>query len=153
MTSSTDAALDFLPLAIPQIQFLRHWLGGFQIRCQHQLQRFFGGFQPAGGVEARRELKTDFVCAEHGRTLRHFLQRHEAGAPGGAQPFQTGGNKNPVFTGERNQIRNRAQRHQIQQRLQVKFRRAGQIDFATALDQSVGEFEGQAGGAKLGECG
>ena len=67
------------------------------------------------------------------------------------KPFQTGGNQNPVFAGQRHEVGNRAERDQIQQRFQIKFRRAGQTGFASAFDQGVRELERQAGGAKFGE--
>ena len=101
--------------------------------------------------KSRRELKTDFVSADFFRRLRDFFQRENSGALGFVQLPQTGGNQNPIFADERNQIRNRAERDQIQQRFQIKFRRAGQIGFAPAFDERVREFEGESGGTKFAE--
>ena len=75
-----------------------------------------------------------------------FLQSDESGPLRCVQPLQAGGHQNPILTGERNDIGNRAQRHQIEQRPQIEFRGAGQIDFASAFDQRVGQFERQANG-------
>ena len=122
-----------------------------QIAREQQMQRFLGGFQPAGGVQARRELEADFVSAEFGGRLRDLLQRNQSGPLRRVQPFQTGGNQNPVFAGQRHQVGNRAERDQIEQRSQIKFRRAGQAGFASAFDQRMGQFEGEADGAKFGE--
>ena len=115
------------------------------------MQRFFRRFQSPGGVQSRRELEADFVSADFVRCLRGFFQRQNSGALGFVQLPQAGGNQNPVFAGERNQVGDRAERDQIQQRFQIKFRRAGEICFAPAFDQGMRELEGEAGGAKLGE--
>ena len=80
MTSSTMPLFDFLPLAVPRIEVLRQRHGLVQISGQQQAQGFLGGFQPAGGVEARRELKADFVRAEFFRRLRDFFQSDESRA-------------------------------------------------------------------------
>ena len=126
-------------------QRLRH------VARQQQAQRFLRRFQPPGGVQARGELEADFVRAERRRALGDLFQRHQAGPLRVAQPFQSGGNENAVFADERHEVGNRAERDEIEQRAQIEFRRAGQTDFASALDQGVGEFEGEAGGAEFGE--
>ena len=113
------------------------------------MQGVLGGFQPSGGVQSRRELEADFVSAEFLRRLRDFFQCDEPGPLRFVQPLQAGGNQDAVFADERHDVGNRAERDQIQQRAQIKFRRAGQAVFASALDQRVGQFEREAGGAKL----
>ena len=116
------------------------------------MQRFLGGFQTAGGVQARRELESDFVSAELDlRCWATFFNATNSGALRCVQAVQSGGNQNAVFADERNDVRDGAQRDQVEQRAQIEIRRAGQADFAAALDQRVGEFEGEAGGAKFGE--
>ena len=93
---------------------------------------------------------TSWVPSFSGR-LRDFFQRDEAGPLRLVQPFQTGGNQNAVLADERNQIGNRAERDQVQQRAQIKFRRAGQAGFASALHQRVRQLEREAGGAQFRE--
>ena len=44
-------------------------LGGGEVTGEHQVQRFLGGFQAAGGVETRSELKTDLVAAHSAGTI------------------------------------------------------------------------------------
>ena len=88
---------------------------------------------------------------EVARRLRDLFQRDQSGPLRCVQPFQTGGDENAVFAGERHEIGNRAQRDQIQQRPQIEFRRAGQTGFASAFDQRVRQFERQAGGTQFGE--
>ena len=61
-----DAAFDLLALAVARVQVLRERQRFGEVAGQQQAQGFFGGFQPAGGVEARRELEADFVGAEPG---------------------------------------------------------------------------------------
>ncbi len=119
--------------------------------CEQQLQRFFRRLQSAGGVQSRRELEADFVGADLVRRLRGFFQRKNSGALGFVQLPQAGVNQNPVFAGERNQVRNCSERDQVQKRFQIEFRRAGQIGFAPAFDNCVRELERKAGGTKLGE--
>ena len=89
------------------------------------MQGVLGGFQTAGGVQSRRELKADIVRAEFLRRLRDFFQRDESRALGFVQSLQTGGNQDSVFANERHDVGNRAERDQIQQRAQIKFHRAG----------------------------
>ena len=48
--------------------------------------------------------------------------------------------ENAVFTGERNEVSNRAERDEIQKRLQIEFRRAGQTGFASAFDKGMSRF-------------
>ncbi len=81
--------------------------------------------------------------------MRGLFQRDQSGPLRRVQPLQTGGDQNAIFAGERNEVGNRAQRDQIQQRSQIEFRRAGQAGFASAFDQRMGEFEGEAGGAEF----
>ncbi len=83
-----DCPFNFLPLAISQIQVLRERRRLGQIFGEQQVQGFLGGFQPAGGVQARRELKTDFISAQLLRRLRDFFQRDESGPLRQVQSFQ-----------------------------------------------------------------
>ena len=99
------------------------------IAGEQQVQRFLGGFQPAGGVQARRELEADFIRADGLGALGDFFQRHQSGALRGVQSFQAGGNQHPVFAGQRNDVGNRAQRDQIEQRTQIKFGEPGRFRF------------------------
>ena len=114
------------------------------------MQRFFRRFEAAGGIEPGRKLKTDFVNADGVVRLRDFFQRDNPGALGLVQLPQAGGSENAVFACQRNEVGNRSQRDQIQQRLQIKFRHAGQIFFAPAFNDGMREFKGKAGGAKFG---
>ena len=109
-----DAALNFLALTIPGVEILgeRHGLG--QVAGEQQTQGCFGGFQPSGGVETRRELKTDVMGAQHGGRLRGLFQGNESGSLRQVQSLQPGGDQNAVFSNERNQVGNRAQCDQIE---------------------------------------
>ena len=124
-----------------------------EVAGQQQAQGFLGGFQAAGGVEAGRELEADFVGAEQGRGLGDSLQGDQPGPLGGVQALQAGGDQDAVLAGQRDDVGDGAEGDQVEQRAQVEVGRAGQAGLASALDQGVGEFEGEAGGAEFGEGG
>ena len=124
-----------------------------QVAGQEQAQGVFGGFEAAGGIEAGRELEADFVGAERGRGLGDSFQGDQAGPLGGVQAFQAGGDQNAVFAGERDDVGDGAEGDQVEQGAQVEVGCAGQAGFASALEEGVGEFEGEAGGAEFGEGG
>ena len=67
------------------------------------------------------------------------------------EPLQTGGNENAIFAGQWHNVGDGAERDQIEQRPQIKIRRARQTGFASAFDQSMGEFEREADGTKFGK--
>ena len=122
--------------------------------CRHrfrpqQLQRLLRRFQAAGGVQARRQLKAHIVRAQFFRRLGHGFQGDDSRPLRGVQSFQTRRDQNPVFAGKRHQVRNGAERHQIQQRLQIEVQRAGQTRFASAFHKGMRQLERQAGGAQL----
>ena len=148
-----DAALDLLAFAIVGIESSGPCgMASARLARQQQMQRFLGGFQPAGGVEARRRVEsrlrrcrgraavwaTCFSATRPGRCVVFSRSR----------PAETRMRFSPR---QRNEVGDGAERHQVEQRAQIEIRGAGQTGFAPALDQRVGEFEGQAGGAELGE--
>ena len=108
-------------------------------------------FRAAGGIKPRRQLKTYFVSAECWRALRDLLERNQTGPLRRVKALQTGGNENPIFTGQWHQVGNGAERDQIEEWSQIKFRRARQANFASAFDQRMRQFEGESDGAKFGE--
>ena len=146
-----DAAFDLLALAVVGVELLRDGQRFGEVAGQEQAQGFLGGFQAAGGIEAGRELEADFVGAEQGRGLGDSFQGDQAGALGGVQAFQAGGNQNAVFAGQRDDVGNGAEGDQVEQGAQVEVGRAGQAGFASALEEGVGELEGEAGGTEFGE--
>ena len=104
-----------------------------------------------GGVEPGSELEADFVGAEQGRGLSDSLQGDQAGALGGVEALQAGGDQDAVFAGQRDDVGNGAEGDQVEQGAQVEVGCAGQAGFAAALEEGMGEFEGEAGGAEFGE--
>ena len=116
-----------------------------------QVQRLFGRFEAAGGVESRRELKPDFVSSGRFRCLRDFLQGDQTGTRSRFQALQAGGNQNAVFAGERDDVGDRAECDQIQQRPQIKIGEFRQTHFASVFHQGMGEFERKTGGAEFGK--
>ena len=146
-----DAAFDLLAFAVVGVQVLREGQRFGEVAGQQQVQGFLGGFQPAGGVETGGELEADFVGAEPGRGLSDSFQGHQPGPLGGVQAFQAGGDQNAVLAGQRDDVGNGAESDQVEQGAQVEVGRAGQPGFASALDEGVGEFEGEAGGTEFGE--
>ena len=121
MASSAMARSMLLALAVAGIEAAgkRFGLGG--PAGQEEAQGLFGVFQASGGVEARGELKTGLVAADGRRTLGHRFQRHQAGAPGQGETFESRAGENAIFSRQRNQVGNRAQRSQIQVLTQIIF--------------------------------
>ena len=148
-----DAAFDLLALAVAGVQLMRDGQRLVQAAGQQQAQRVFGGFEAAGGVETGRELEADFVCAERDRGLSDSFQRDQARALGGVEALQANGSEDAVLAGQRNDVGDGAEGDQIEQGAQVKVRGAGQAGFASALEESVRELEGEAGGTEFGEGG
>ena len=60
------------------------------------------------------------------------------------QPFQSARDEDAIFAGQRDQVRDGAERDEIQERAQIESARLSQSHFATALHQGVGELERQA---------
>ena len=146
-----DAALDLLALAVLRVQGLRDGQRLGEVAGQQQAQGILGGFQAAGGIEPGRELEPDFVGAQQRGALSDPFQGDQPGPLGRGQALQAGGNQDPVFAGQRDDVGNGAQRDQVEQGAQVEVGGARQARFASALDQGVGEFEGEADGAEFGE--
>ena len=148
-----DAPFDLLALTVLRVQRQGdgHRLG--QVAGEQQAQGVFGRLKAPRGVEARRELEPDLESAQQGRGLSHSFQRHEAGPLGFGQAIQADGNQAPVFAGEGDDVGNRAQCDQIQQRAQVEIDGVGQASLASALGQRVGELEGNSHGAEFGKGG
>jgi len=115
-----------------------------------QVERFLRGLEPAGGVQPRRELETDFVRAETIGTLRDFFQRDQSRPLRDVQPFESGADENPVFAGERDDVGNGAERDEVEERTEIEVGGAGKAGFAPVLEDGVGELECQAGRAELG---
>ncbi len=97
-------------------------------------------------------MEAHFVGAERRRTLGDLLQGDQARPLRRVQTLQAGGDQDAVFPGQRDQVGDGAQRDQVEQGAQVEIGRAGQAGLAPALDQRVGELEGQADGTKFGEA-
>ena len=78
--------------------------------------------------------------------MRDLFQGNEAGAFGGVQPFQSGGDEDTVLAGEWDEIGNRPQRDKVEQRAQIVISRDGKIHLAPTFDERVSELEGEADG-------
>ena len=146
-----DGAFDLLALAVVGVQVLREGQRFGEVAGQQQAQSVLGGFQPAGGVETGGELEADFVGAEPGRGLSDSFQGHQPRPLGGVQAFQAGGNQNAVLAGQGDDVGNGGESNQVEQGAQVELGRARQAGLASAFDEGVGEFEGEAGGTEFGE--
>ncbi len=146
-----DAALDLLAFAIAVVERLGNRHGFGFVACE-QVQGFLSGFQAAGGIQARRELISDFN-PDRLRALRDFLERHQTRTLGGVQSLQASRDEQAIFADQWHDIGNGAQRDEVQQRSQIKIREAGKSKLASAFNEGVREFEGETGGAKLGKRG
>ncbi len=124
-----DAAFDFLTLAIAHVESLRDGRGFGLIAREEQAQGFLGGFQAAGGVQARGELETDLVGAQRSGALRNFFERDQAGALGRVQALKAGGNEKAIFADQGHDVGDGAEGDEIEQGAQVEFREAGKISF------------------------
>ena len=153
MTSSAMARSIFWRSRLRASSALGDGQGFGQVAGQEEAQGVFGGFEAAGGVETGRELEADFVGAEQGRGLSDSFQGDQAGALGGVEAFQASGDQDAVLAGERDDVGDGAEGDQVEQGAQVEVGCAGQAGFASALEEGVGEFEGEAGGAEFGEGG
>ena len=71
---------------------------------------------------------------------------------GGVQAFQADGGQNAVLAGQRDDVSNSAEGDQVEQRAQVELGCARQAGLAAALEQGVGEFEGEAHRTELREA-
>ena len=70
---------------------------------------------------------------------------------GCGQALQADGNQEAVLAGQRDDVGDGAEGDQVEQGAQVEIGGAGQAGFASALEQGVGEFEGETDGAEFGE--
>ena len=71
------------------------------------------------------------------------FQRHQTGAPGQGETFESRAGENAIFSRQRNQVRNRAQRHQIQMPAQIIFDSGRVSVFAQLLDHGMGQLKRQ----------
>ena len=76
--------------------------------------------------------------------MRDFLERHQAGALSGVQALEAGRYEQAVFANQWNDVGNGAQRDEVQQRAQIVISETRKIEAASALEECVGEFEGEA---------
>ena len=96
-------------------------------------------------------MEADLVGAEPGRGAGDPFQGDQPRPPGGVEAFQAGGNQDAVLAGERDNVGNGAEGDQVEQGAQVEVGRAGQSGLASAFQEGMGEFEGEAGGTEFGE--
>jgi len=148
-----DGAFDLLALAVVGVELLGDGQRLREVGGQEEAEGVFGGFEAARGVESGRELEADFVSAKRVRGLSDSFQGDQAGAAGGVEAFQAGGNEDAVFAGERDNVGDGAEGNEVKQGAQVEAGCAGQAGIASALEEGVGELEGKAGGAEFGEEG
>ncbi len=96
-------------------------------------------------------MKTDFIDADRRPDFGHCLQSDQPGPWRPLQSLESGRDQDAVFAGQRNEIGDGAQRHQIEQWTKIKVLRPGQTGFASPLHQCVREFERQPDRAEFRE--
>jgi hypothetical protein len=60
----SDEAFELLALAVAGVEALSERQSFSEVAGKEKVQRFFGGFEAASGIEAGRELEADFMDAE-----------------------------------------------------------------------------------------
>ena len=80
-----------------------------------------------------------------------LLQGDEAGALRRVEALQAGADKDAVLARQGDDVGNRAEGDQVQEGAQVEIGDAGQAGFAAALDEGMGQLEGEADRAEFGE--
>jgi hypothetical protein len=86
--------------------------------------------------------------------LGDLFEGDEAGPASVVKAFETGGDEDAVFVNERDEVRNRSDGDEVEERAEVEFGCPGEAGVAAAFDEGVGEFEGETDGTKrerLGE--
>ena len=146
-----DGALDGLALAVAMVEGAGDGFGGGEVGGAQEFEGFGGVLQAPGGIEARAELEAHFVGPNGALDASGGLEREQAGAASDVQPLQPSGDENTVLTDERHKVRDGAERDEVEQRADVEGGELGELKFAPALHERVGEFEGKAGGAEFGE--
>ena len=146
-----DRVLDPLALAVAGLELLGQRLGFGARRREQEVERESRVTKPARRVDARCQAE-----AEVGRThasrvdtgARH--QRAEAGAVGLGEASQAAPHQRAVLVGERDDVGDRRQRHQIGELVQCG-RQHGRVAAVPARPQRLGELEHDACAAQVGE--
>ncbi len=146
-----DAAFDSLALAVVSVEILSEGHGFGKVAGEQEAQRLLGVFKPAGGVEARGELETDFVGPKRGGRLGNLFQGDESGALSGVQSLEAGGNQDAVFAGQRDKVGDGAEGDEVEEGAEIEIGRAGERRFAGAFQEGMGEFEGESDRAEFVE--
>jgi hypothetical protein len=103
-----------------------------------------GGLEPASRIQTRSELESDFMSPDSDRGLSDAFERREAGPTRRVQPFQACRYQDAIFPGEWNDVRNGAERDEIQKWPEIVIGSAGEIGFTSAFHNCVSEFERKA---------
>ena len=105
-----------------------------------------GHIHAAGGVDARRDSKSDLSRSKGAATeLRYFQQGFEAGIDGRSQAFQSQLGKDAILSGERHRVSDGRNRNHFHERLQ----QAGSIILRSSpFDQTLRDFEGHTRAAQ-----
>ena len=94
-------------------------------------------------------MKTHFISSDGSWGLGDSLEGDESGTLSGIQVLKAGGYEDAIFARERDEISDGAESDKVEERAQVVISSARKGEFAGALEQGVGEFEGEADGAQI----
>jgi hypothetical protein len=140
-----DGALDLLPLAVARVEGLGDGQRLGVVAGEEEAEGIFGGFEAAGGVETGGKLEADVLGAEQGWRLGDLFKGDETGALGGVEALEADGGEDAVFAGEGDDVGDGAEGDEVEEGAEVEVGGAGETGFAGAFEESVGEFEGEAG--------
>lgn len=133
-----------LALAIAGIEALGNRVAFVGVGAEQQVQGLERIFETAGGIESRGELETNFLRAQRRFALGDFFEGVQADAFGLGQLHQAAADEDTVFAGERDEVGDSSQRDEIEECAQINLERFGEAEVASALEDGVCEFEGEA---------
>ena len=150
-----DLLLDALAFAVAGIKREGDRVGRGGIGREQEAQGLVGVLQSSGGVQARAQSEAHVTNADDSLQSGDLLERDQPRPGGFRQSRKSGGDEDAVLAGQRNQIRDGAERGEIEKGADIERLRFGPAQFAAALGQGMKQLEGEAGGAEFTEvdCG
>jgi len=158
-----DLLLDALPLLVAVLELGGQPRGGGRVGRQQEVEGQLGLAEAAGGVEARRQPEADVVGRRRPAVRAAHLglggQGRDPGAAQARQRAQARRHQDAVLVGERDQVGDRPQRHEIEQvarvegrrdRAQARAQRGRQVEGHPARSQPL-EREGVVGPVRVDE--
>jgi len=142
-------ALDFSAFVVVVVEGLGSFLGLVVVPGQQEVQRRIWVVHSAGGVEARAKVKTDIEDGDRRGDVGHFLEGEEAGPGGLAELLEAGADEFAVLAGQRHEVGHGAKGDEVEVLLEVEVAFLLEPLLAAALDERVGELEGEAHGAEF----